>query len=86
MIVDDVCVEDGEVMCSLLKNWADVYPFIAEKKGSSMMVRPKRIIVTSNYKIREIFYRAGDYEPLEARFNEIFMQGRDNNNKPIFKY
>lgn len=49
-----------------------------------MMVRPKRIIVTSNYKIREVFFRAGDYEPLLARFEEKFMRGRDINNNPIF--
>jgi len=38
-----------------LKNWADHYPFRAEVKGSSIMIRPKVIIVTSNYEIPELW-------------------------------
>ena len=33
----------------LLKNWADKFPFVCEVKGGSMVIRPERIIVTSNY-------------------------------------
>ena len=38
----------------LLKNWADVFPFVAEYKGGSMQIRPARIVVTSNYTIEQV--------------------------------
>ena len=37
-----------------LKNWADLFPFVAEYKGGSMQIRPERIVVTSNYTIEQV--------------------------------
>ena len=37
-----------------LKNWADKFPFQAEFKGGSMLIRPARIVVTSNYTPQQV--------------------------------
>lgn len=60
-----------------LKIWADRYAFIGEAKGSGIRIRPEKIIITSNYKISEIF---GEDEVLceaiERRFYKIFIPMR----------
>lgn len=51
-----------------IKQWSDHYPFSAETKGGSVRIRPKVIIITSNYSIRECYSDPRDYEAIERRF------------------
>lgn len=51
-----------------LKRWGDHYAFSAEVKGGSMLLRPRRVIVTSQYRISEIATRMEDSSALERRF------------------
>lgn len=53
-----------------LKRWADRFSFACEQKGTTLQVRPKKIIVTSNYTIEQIF--AGD-EVLIAALKRRFQ-------------
>lgn len=67
VIMDDLD-KKHDYMVYNLKIWADRYAFVAETKGSSMMVRPKVIVVTSNYHPRDIWESPGDLEPILRRF------------------
>ena len=64
VLLDDIHPRWSEK--ELLKNWADLFPFVAEIKGGSMLIRPARIVVTSNYTIQQVswvlFLKVGDVE------------------------
>jgi len=67
----------NEVTASALKIWADRYPFTAQIKGGVLQkIRPKKIIVLSNYRLSDCFPDNRDLEPLQRRFKEIkFPEG-----------
>jgi len=54
-----------------LKIWADHYAFPAQIKGGQMMARPKKIIVTSNYKPEDIWQDDQTVDPIKRRFKMI---------------
>lgn len=55
VVIDEYEPKHTPVFADLLKKWADIYPFVGESKGASKIIRPKRIIITSNYSIQECF-------------------------------
>lgn len=67
VVVDDVDRFDVR-LGGMLKHWADAYPFIGESKGGSVKIRPKKILVTSQYTIEEIWQDSQSREALLRRF------------------
>jgi len=70
---DVVLIEDfdkihAERLCGHLKRWADRYPFRAEIKGGSIVIRPRRIIVTSNYRPQDLWTDDESLGPILRRF------------------
>jgi len=75
-----------------LKIWADRYPFIANVKGSSVKMRPAKVIVTSNVLPEDIWTDDATVLPIYRRFSIhrwdaegsiIITKPGDQDHKPI---
>ena len=55
VVLDDFDPRHAEHLSYYLKIWADHYAFNAEVKGGMIRVRPKTVIVTSQYAIEDCF-------------------------------
>lgn len=74
VIIEDVSPEDKRIGAQL-KIWSDRYPFRANYKlEPSKMIRPGKIIVTSNYKITDLSDDPRVYNPLYRRFKVVEFQ------------
>lgn len=71
VVIDDLD-DTHEYMGYELKKLADAYCYLVEVKNSSMYIRPRQCIVTSQYTIREIWSNdQKTCEALERRFKEV---------------
>lgn len=77
---DVVILEDldpkHECLAHHLKLWCDCHDFIAEKKGTAIRIRPKKIIITSQYSIEEIFNDVRTQQALNRRCEIQFVDAR----------
>jgi len=59
-----------------LKEWADRVPFDIEFKGGQRAIRPRKLVVTSQYSLKECFgYDPEVLEAMESRFKVIYFPG-----------
>jgi len=72
---DNVIIDDfgkqHEMLGYHLKIWADRYCFPAEVKNSTICIRPKVIIITSNYHPKDIWSDDNTLSPILRRFKIV---------------
>lgn len=76
VLISDVDKSDAKWIGNFLKIWTDRYPFRAEVKSGTIEIRPKKIFVTSNYLIKELFEEVQMSDALGRRFEVIECYGR----------
>jgi hypothetical protein len=69
--IDEIAPEHTPYFAANLKIWVDKFAFPAECKGYSITIRPKKIIITSNYTIDEMGFNEKDLPAIKRRFKEI---------------
>lgn len=79
---DVVIIEDFDKkhdgMAYYLKIWGDRFPFPAEVKGSKIDIRPRLVIVTSNYHPEQIWQDQSDIQPIMERFKCVCFNPEEN--------
>nr|WAE42756.1 MAG: replication associated protein [Cressdnaviricota sp.] len=72
VIIEELELEAGKFIGHFLKIWSDIYPFRGEvKRGSTGLIRPKKIVITSNYSIDQVFsHDVMLCAAVKRRFNE----------------
>lgn len=73
VLIEDWDPKTTEYLSRYLKIWTDHYAFKAEVKGGSMTIRPKRVVVTSQYPIDACFLELNDLAAISRRFNEMHI-------------
>lgn len=74
VIVDDIDPSHRVWIGAFLKEWTDHYRFQAETKGGCRVIRPKTIVVTSQYTIGQIFDDPETVDALLRRFDHILIE------------
>lgn len=57
VILDDMTKDIFKMLFQHLLRWLDKYPVRVEMKGTAKLIRPKKIIITSNYPLTQMFDR-----------------------------
>ncbi len=74
ILLDDMGPEQCKYLAWYIKRWADLYSYPMETKGGGCQIRPKRLVVTSQYKIEDCFEDYKVVEAVERRFTVIELR------------
>lgn len=70
VLFDDLSPRDHN-MCDFLKRLVDHYSIKVQSKGEQFQIRPRVVVVTSNYTLEQCFPNVIDLEPLKRRFKIV---------------
>jgi len=73
ILLEDVGESHAAWIGDFLKVWADIYPFRAEVKYGTKKIRPKIVVVTSNYHPSDLFPAPNVHEPILDRFKLMHL-------------
>lgn len=90
IIIEEASPETMKTSAHYYKQWIDEYPFNPEVKGATLnYIRPKFIIITSNYSLQQCFtdpttniVRAEDFDPLNRRLCQIQLTKKETPHWP----
>lgn len=94
VVIEEASPETFKTSAHYYKQWIDEYPFNPEIKGATLdYIRPKFIIITSNYSLKQccsndiklLDYKEEDYEPLNRRLEQIELTENQTVNWPDFR-
>jgi len=69
--IDEICPEHAKWIASFLKLWGDKWPFAAEVKGGAKQIRPKLVVITSNYTIEQMNFSENDLPAIIRRYRQV---------------
>lgn len=78
VLIDEFAPEHAQYMTGFMKKWVDRWTFSAETKGARTVIRPKLIIVTSNYSIEDVWPQGVDRDAMLSRFKVIHKSQRED--------
>lgn len=74
VLLDDIHEDQKSWITTFLKTWADAYAFKAETKGGMMNIRPKWVVVTSNFEPGDFAERDIDKAAIRRRFTYHYVE------------
>lgn len=72
VVMEDLQCDDARALYGSIVKWADRAPTRVESKGGSMMVNPRRVVVTSNWPM-DVIWSGVQLRAMQRRFQSVHL-------------